>query len=269
MRGDRWLSYAGPKCPPRHRLTAGRWWPENYHGPPLVSLTADLAKGFGVGIGDTLTVNVLGREVTAKIASLREVDWSTLQLNFALLFSPGVLEGAPQTWIATAYLPPGDETALYRAVTDRFPNVSAITVREVLANLSRTLGHLAAAFRAVAAVALLSGFLVLAGAVSADQHRRIHAAVICKVCGATRRDLLGAFAVEFLLLGLAAGAVSALVGSLAAWGILQGLMDTSFRLSVATLLATLATGIVLTLVLGLLGTWKALGQKPASYLREE
>ena len=268
VRGDRWLSYAG-SMPAQTRLTAGRWWPENYHGPPLVSLTADLAKGFGVGIGDTLTVNVLGREVTAKITSLREVDWSTLQLNFALLFSPGVLEGAPQTWIATAYLPPGDETDLYRAVTDRFPNVSAITVREVLANISRTLGHLAAAFRAVAAVALLSGFLVLAGAVSADQHRRIHAAVICKVCGATRRDLLGAFAVEFLLLGLAAGAVSALVGSLAAWGILQELMDTSFRLSVATLLATLATGIVLTLVLGLLGTWKALGQKPASYLREE
>ena len=268
VRGDRWLSYAA-QMPAETRLTAGQWWPKNYQGPPLLSLTADLAKGFGLKVGDSLTVNVLGRRVTAKIASLREVDWSTLQLNFALLFSPGVLEGAPQTSIAAVYLPAADETALYRAVTDRFPNVSAITVREVLANLARTLGHLATAFRAVAAVALLSGFLVLAGAVSADQHRRIHAAVICKVCGATRRDLLGAFAAEFLLLGLAAGAVSALVGSLAAWGILQGLMNTPFRLPVATLLATLAAGIVLTLVLGLLGTWKALGQKPASYLREE
>ncbi len=268
VRGDRWLSYVA-RMPADTRLTAGRWWPVNYQGPPLLSLTADLARGFGVGVGDTLTVNVLGREVTARIASLREVDWSTLQLNFALLFSPGVLEGAPQTSIAAVYLPVREETALYRAVTDRFPNVSAITVREVLSNLSRTLGHLAAAFRAVAAVALLSGFLVLAGAVSADQHRRIHAAVICKVCGATRRDLLGAFAAEFLLLGLAAGAVAALVGSLAAWGILQGLMDTSFQLPAATLLATLAAGIALTLVLGLLGTWKALGQKPARYLREE
>ena len=268
VRGDRWLSYAA-KMPADTRLVAGQWWPENYHGPPLISLTSDLAAGFGVGVGDRLTVNVLGREITAKIASLREVDWSTLQLNFALLFSPGVLEGAPQTWIATAYLPPGGETALYRAVTDRFPNVSAITVREVLANLSRTLGHLATAFRAVAAVALLSGFLVLAGAVGADQHRRIHAAVICKVCGATRRDLLAAFAAEFLLLGLAAGTVAALVGSLAAWGILQGLMDTPFQLPAGTLLATLAAGIVLTLGLGLAGTWKALGQKPARYLREE
>jgi putative ABC transport system permease protein len=121
----------------------------------------------------------------------------------------------------------------------------------------------------MAAVALLSGFLVLAGAVSADQHGRIRDAVIFKVCGATRRHLLTAFVVEFLLLGLAAGAISALVGILAAWGILEKLMDTSFILPVGTVLATLGTGIGLTLVLGLTGTWKALGQKPAIWLREE
>ena len=268
VRGDRWLSYAA-QMPAETRLVAGSWWPAAYQGPPLLSLTADLASGFGVTVGDELTVSLLGREITARIASLREVDWSTLDLNFALLFSPGVLEAAPQTYIATAYLAAADEAAVYRAVTDRFPNISALTVREVLANVARTLARLATAFRAVAAVALLSGFLVLAGAVSADQHRRIHAAVIFKVCGATRRDLLAAFAAEFLLLGLAAGAIAAVVGSLAAWGILQGLMETRFQLPVTTVLATLGAGIGLTLLLGLSGTWRALGQKPAGYLREE
>jgi putative ABC transport system permease protein len=121
----------------------------------------------------------------------------------------------------------------------------------------------------MAALVLLSGLLVLAGAVSADQHRRIHDAVIFKVCGATRRDILSAFAAEFLLLGLCAGVLSALVGSLAAWGILQGLMDTPFSLDPLALLATLITGLLATLLLGLLGTWKALGQKPAALLREE
>jgi putative ABC transport system permease protein len=250
-------------------LVAGVWWPADYRGPPLLSLTADLARGFGLAVGDTLTINVLGREVVAEIASLREVDWSTFSLNFALLFSPGVLEGAPQTHIATVYVQPAQEAALFRAVTDRFPNVSAIGVREVLDNLARTLDRIGLAFRAMAAVALLCGFLVLGGAVSADQHRRLHDAVIFKVCGATRRDLLIAFAAEFLVLGLAAGAIAALVGSLAAWRILEGPLDTAFHLETGTILATLAVGITLTLVLGLAGTWRALGQKPASWLRED
>ena len=268
VRGDRWLSYSA-EMPEGTKLTAGKWWPADYHGPPLLSLSADLAKGFGVKVGDTLTVNVLGREITARIASVREVDWSTLDLNFALLFSPGVLEHAPQTHIASVYVPPDRAQAVFRAVTDRFPNVSAIGVRSVLASVSQTLARLAAAFRAMAAVALLSGFLVLAGAVSADQHRRIRDAVIFKVCGATRRDLVAAFTAEFLLLGLAAGAISAVVGTLAAWGILVKLMNTTFVLPAGTVLATLAAGIGLTLILGLVGTWKSLGQKPAVWLREE
>lgn len=268
VRGDRFLSYAA--VPPDGSVfTAGTWWPPDYRGEPLVSLTADLAKGFGVGIGDTINVNVLGRELTARIAALRQVDWSTLELNFALIFAPGLLEGAPQTHLAAIHIRPEGEAAVFRAVTQAFPNISVIGTREVLANVTRTLERIGAAFTAMASLVLLSGLLVLAGAVSADQHRRIHDAVIFKVCGATRRDILAAFAAEFLLLGLCAGGLSALVGSLAAWGILQGLMDTPFSLHPAALLVTLAAGLLATLLLGLLGTWKALGQKPAALLREE
>jgi len=234
-----------------------------------LSITEDIARGFGVRVGDTLTVNILGRNLTAEIASLRQVDWSTLALNFALLFSPGALEKAPQTFIATVYVPPGGENEVLREVTNRFGNISAIGVREVLANVSRTLGRIGGVFRAVTVLVLISGFLVLAGAISSDQHRRIHDAVICKVCGATRRDLLAAFGLEFLFLGLAAGLVSAAAGSWAAFGILEGLMGTEFRFSPGAVLATLAIGIVATLVLGLLGTWRGLGQKPAVFLRDE
>jgi len=268
VRGDRFLSYTA-ELPKGSSLSAGAWWPPDYRGEPLVSLTADLARGFGVGIGDTISVNVLGRELTARIAALRLVDWSTLELNFALLFAPGLLEDAPQTHLAAIHVPPEDEAAVFRTVTQTFPNVSVISTREVLTNVTRTLERIGAAFTAMAALVLLSGLLVLAGAVSADQHRRIHDAVIFKVCGATRRDILSAFATEFLLLGLCAGVLSALVGSLAAWGILQGLMDTPFSLAPLALLATLTTGLLATLLLGLLGTWKALGQKPAALLREE
>lgn len=268
VRGDRFLSYAAA-MPPDTKVVSGEWWPEHYSGEPLVSITADLAKGFGVTIGDTLTINVLGREVMAKISSLREVDWTTLALNFALLFSPGVLENAPQTHIAALNLPPDREETAFKAITGKFPNVSVISTREILKNVSHTLDRIGTAFRSMAAIALLTGFMVLAGAVSSDQHRRIHDAVIFKVCGATRMDILGAFAAEFLILGLIAGVISAVVGSLAAMGILKGLMKMSFALHPGMIIMTILIGIVLTLLLGLLGTWKALGKKPAVYLRGE
>jgi putative ABC transport system permease protein len=268
VRGDRFFSYSSG-MPAGTELSAGRWWPGDYNGPPQLSLTADLAEGFGVGIGDSITVNILGREISAEIANLRIVDWSSLRLNFALLFAPGVLENAPQTHLAAVHLPEELEEPVYRAVTRSFPNISAISTREVLKNVSRTLARIGGAFQGMAGIALLTGFLVLAGAISADQHRRIQDAVIFKVCGATRADVLLTFAAEFALLGLAAGVISALTGALAAFAILKGPLDAPFSLHPEVILLTLGAGILLTLLLGLLGTWKALGQKPAGYLRNE
>jgi putative ABC transport system permease protein len=268
VRGDRFLSYAASK-PAENALSAGEWWPSDYNGPPKVSITADLAKGFGISVGDTLAVNVLGREITAEIASLREVDWSSMQLNFALLFAPGALEQAPQTYVASLYVPARFEDKIFKQITNTFPNVSLISTREVLTNVSRTLKRIGMAFQGMAAIALLAGFLVLAGAVSADQHRRIHDAVIFKVCGATKRDILTAFAWEFMVLGLLAGLISSGVGSLAAMGILEGLMDINFSVHPLAIVITVLVGLLVTLALGLLGTWKVLRHKPARYLRGE
>lgn len=268
VRGDRFLSYTSD-LPPETELTSGQWWPQDYQGPARISITADIATGFGVGVGDRLTINVLGQTIDAEIASLREVDWSTLKLNFAILFAPGTLESAPQTHIATVHLQPEEEQAVYAAVTQEFGNISVISTSEILENVARTLDRISGAFGGMAAVALLCGFLVLAGAVSADQHRRIHDAVIFKICGATRWDVLKAFCAEFLLLGLAAGIVSSLVGTLAAFGIIHGLMSTTFSPDLGVVLMTIASGVTLTVILGLLGTWKALGQKPSVHLRRE
>ncbi len=268
VRGDRFFTFSATP-PANGDISAGSWWPADYAGPPLISLTADLAEGFGVSLDDTLTVNVLGQEITARIANLRTVDWSTLELNFAVVFTPGVLESAPQTHIATVYALPDREEQVFAAVTGRFPNVSAIRIKEVLHNVTRTLERIGGAFRGMATVVLLTGFLVLAGAISADQHRRIYDAVIFKVCGATRRDILAAFGAEFLLLGLAAGSISALAGSAAAFGIVEGLMDAEFTFRPAAVFSTILIGLALTLLLGLAGTARALTRKPVPYLRSE
>src|SRR5262249_28681503 len=180
LEGDRGLTWTAT-LPPDAKLVAGSWWPADYRGPPLISLDSEVAEGFGLKLGDHLTVNLLGREITGTIANLREIDWTTLSINFVMVFSPGVLEAAPQTELATVRVDPSQEVALERAVTDRFANVSAIRVKEALDSVTSILDGLGSAVGAMAGVALVAGVAVLAGAVLADRRRRIYDAVVLKV----------------------------------------------------------------------------------------
>ncbi|MHB8765536.1 MAG: ABC transporter permease, partial [Deferrisomatales bacterium] len=268
IRGDRFLTYAA-RPPEGNPVVAGTWWPEGYRGPPLVSLTQDLAEGFGVTVGDTLTVNVLGRELTARVANLRRVEWNTLAMNFALIFAPGALEDAPHTYLAAAYATPAAEDALLAAVTGGLPNVSAVHLRGVFEGVLGLLDRLGAAFRAMAGVAVVTGFLVLGGAASADQRRRIGEAVIFKVCGATRGDVLRAFGAEFLVVGAAAGGLGLALGTAAAYGVVEYVMNSRFHPSPGAALAVVGLGLAATLALGLVGTARALARRPMAYLRND
>jgi len=268
IQSERGLTYAA--TPPRgSRIVAGDWWPADYHGPPLVSMDADIARGMALKLGDTITVNVLGRDVTATIANLREIDWTSLGINFVLVFSPGMLEAAPQTHIATARTPPSGEAALERAVTDRFPNVSAIAVKDALAALSEIVSAIGTALRATAAITLAAGTLVLAGAVAAGQRRRVYEAVVLKVLGATRSDVTRAFLIEYGILGLTTAAIAAALGTLAAYLVLTRVMHQDWTFMPGALVSTALIATALTLGIGYAGTWKALGAKAAPFLRDE
>ncbi len=263
---DRGLTYS-PDPPPGSRVIAGQWWPRDYKGPPLVSFDAQIARGMGLGVGDTITLNVLGRDIDATIANLRAIDWTTLGINFTLVFAPGTLESAPQTFIATAQVAADAEDEIERAVTDRFANVSTIRIKSALATIDKMLGDIAAAARVTAAVTLLAGTLVLAGAVFASQRRRIYDAVVLKVLGARRRDVVAAFLVEFGLVGAAAALVASAVGSLAGYLLLNFYMRIEFVFLPGVILATAAGATLIVIALGLTGTWRALGQKAAPLLR--
>jgi len=268
LRSDRGLTYAA--TPPKGtRLVAGEWWPADYKGAPLVSFDAELARGMGLGVGDTLTVNLLGRDIAARIANLRHIEWERLGINFVMVFAPGTLEAAPQTHLAALYAPPADEERIVRAVTERFPNVSAIPVREALAALSRVVAMIGDAIRLVALVTLLAGILVLAGAVAAGHRRRIYDAVVLKVLGATRGTIAAAFLIEHGLVGLLTALVAAGFGTILAYVLVTRPLKTEWVFLPAPLAAIAAGAVLLTLALGFAGTWRALGGKPALYLRNE
>lgn len=235
----------------------------------MISLDANLARGFGVGLGDTLTLNILGREFEARIASLREIDWRSLRFDFAIIFSPGTLEGAPHSHIAALQAPPEREDGIERAVADRFANVSVIRVREALKAAADILAAIGAAVRATSAVTILAGALVLAGAIAAARRRRIYDSVVLKVLGASRRTLLAAFALEYGILGLATGVIAAAVGGLTAWAIVVWLMHAQWTFFPGTVAWVVALAMGVTLIAGFAGSWRALGQKAAPYLRNE
>jgi putative ABC transport system permease protein len=265
---ERGLTYA-TSLPAGSRLVAGQWWPPDYRDAPLVSFAADLARGMRLKLGDTITINVLGRDVSATIANLREIDWTSLNINFAIVLSPGTLEGAPHTFIATARAAPGREAALERAVTDAFPNVSAIDVRDALGTLGDIVGAIAAAVRITATITLAAGALVLAGAIAATHRRRVYESIVLKVLGATRRQIAGSFLIEYGLIGLAAAVIACVIGSIAAYFLLTRVMHAPWEFLAGKVALTGLGAIVLTLAAGVAGTWRALGAKAAPFLRNE
>lgn len=269
LQSDRGLTYAAD-VPAGSKVVEGRWWPKDYSGPPLVSFDKKLAQGLGLSIGDKVTVNVLGREITATISNLRSIDWQSLGINFVLVFSPDTFRGAPHTHIATlteSGSTPQSDAAVIKQVADRFPMVSSVRVREALETVGGVVSNLVLAVRGASAVTLISAILVLGGALAAGHRHRVYDAVILKTLGATRARLIGAFALEYALIGLATAAFAVLAGSVAAWLIVTRLMTLSFAWQAGSAAGVVVAALVVTVGLGLIGTWLALNQKPASVLR--
>jgi putative ABC transport system permease protein len=268
LRGDRGLTYAATP-PSGTRVVAGQWWLADYSGPPLVSFDAQLARGWGVTVGDVIRVNVLGRDIDLKVASLRDIAWQSLSLNFTMVASPGLLQNAPHTHIATVRVASADQGRLLRVVTDALPNVTGIRVEDVLAAVASLLGQVAAALTATGSLTLVAGALVLVGAVAAGQRRRTREAVILKTLGATRGQIRAAWMVEFGVLGLAAGLIAALVGTLASFGVVRYIMHFDWVFLPGTLAGTLIASLAMMLTFGYAGTATALRAKAAPMLRNE
>ena len=267
IQGDRGLSYA--TTPPDNPVIAGSWWPEDYAGPPLLSVDADVMEAFDLVLGDTITLNVLGRELTAEVRHVREVEWQGMQINFALLLSPEPLRHAPHGYIATVSATLEAEARIERTLAREFPQVTVVRVREALGRVAELMGSIAAAARSVGAVTLFAGALVLAGAVAAGHRRRSYESVVLKVLGVRRRDVVLIHAAEFALLGIVTGVIAAGAGTVTAWGVTTWVLEQDWVFLPGAAAGAAGFCVLLTLGLGLFGTWRALGEPASPYLRNE
>ena len=266
LRGDRGLTYSDD-IPESNRVVAGRWWSAGYDGPPLVSLDVEAAQALGIGVGDTLTVSVLGVEVTAEIASLREIDWDSLGFNFVMIFSPNTLQGAPHSFMATTAVAAADERALYREATRAFPTVSVIRVKDVIETAAGMLTQLSAAVRSAASVAVAAGIAVLVGALAAGRRARTYDAVLLKVLGATRGQILRALLIEYGVLAAIVSGLAFVIGTAGGWYVVTEVFDLEWQPNWVPVVATVLVGAAVTVLLGLAGSWSSLSARPNRVLR--
>ncbi|MBB4041287.1 putative ABC transport system permease protein [Microvirga flocculans] len=270
LEGDRGITYA-KALPEGSKLVEGAWWPEDYRGKPLVSFDSKIAEGLGLRIGDEITVNVLGRNITATLFNLRELEWRSMGINFVMVFSPNTFAGAPHTHLATLTFPNGSDAArdakILRGSAQAYPMVTSVRVKDALEAVNDVVSQLVMAIRGASAIALIASLLVLAGALAAGHRARLYDAVVLKTLGATRARLLSAYALEYGLLGVATALFGLLAGTCAAYFIVSRVMNLSFALDLSGAVLASALAVLVSVGLGLMGTWRILSQKPALYLR--
>lgn len=270
LRSDRGITFSS-EVPEGSTVVAGSWWPMDYEGPPLVSFDQRLAHGLGLDLGDKIAVNVLGRTIEATIANLRRIEWESLGINFVLVFSPNTFRGAPHTLLATLTF--GDnvaaetELSLLRETAAEFPAVTTVRVKEALDAINALVSDLALGIRGASLITLIASVLVLAGALAAGHHSRVYDAVILKTLGATRGRLVLAYGLEYAILGMATAVVATAAGGIAAAYVVDQVMRFPFEFEPSAAVLAVSVAIVLTVAFGLLGTWRALGEKPARILR--
>ncbi|MDZ3833379.1 MAG: FtsX-like permease family protein [Sphingopyxis sp.] len=266
LRGDRGLTYSD-RVPNGSTLTEGQWWAPDYGGSPLVSVDDQVAAALSLEIGDTLSVNVLGVEVQAKVASFRTIDWDNFGLNYAMVFSPGTFAAAPHNMVATVAVGEDAETALSRSIPRAFPSASLIAVRDVVSQVTSLLTQMSQAIAAAASIAILAGIAVLIGAIAASRERRVYDSVILKLLGATRGQVLGAQGMEYAVLAAILAALALGLGLAGAWYVVTQLFEFAFAPDPWVVGLTLIGGAGLSFLIGIAGSWPLLSAKPASALR--
>jgi putative ABC transport system permease protein len=264
--GDRGITYAA--TPPEGTvITDGQWWPADYTGPPQISFDAELAQGMGLRLGDKMVLNVLGREIEATITSFRKVDFTTGNQNFIIVMSPGLIDHAPHSFLATVRVDPKDEEPLYRAITDAFPNISTVRVKDAIAQVDTLFQELSDGVRAASLLTILSGLLVLAGAIAAGSRGRLYDATVLKVLGATRARIAFVYVIEYGVTGLLTGVLALGAGTLAATLICREVLDVPMVFDAGVASLTVVGGGAATLIFGLAGAISALSARPAAQLR--
>ncbi|MDX8347864.1 FtsX-like permease family protein [Cognatiyoonia sp. IB215446] len=266
VQGDRGVTYSDAQ-PDGTEVTAGTWWPEGYNGPPQISFAEEEALEIGLSIGDMMTVNILGRDITGEVTSFRNVTWEDAGIGFVLAMNQSALAGAPHSWISTVYAEEEAEAQILRDLATAYPNITAVRIRDAIDQVIELVSGISAATRYGALITLITGFLVLIGAAAAGERMRTYESAVLKTLGASRQSILVSFALRAALLGLAAGIVALGAGILGGWAVSTFIMETGYSIIWTNALLIIGGGVMASTLAGLAFAWRPLAAKPARVLR--
>ena len=266
LQGDRGVTYS--ELPSEvSKVVSGTWWPKNYDGPNQISFAFEEATEMGLSLGDDLTVNIMGRDITSTITSFREVNFATAGIGFVMTMNPAALENAPHSFIATVYADPSSEIRLLQILAGKFPNITAIRIKDAIERISGLLGSIAAATSYGASVTLLTGFLVLVGTAASGEPARRYEASVLKSLGAAKGSILASFALRAAIMGAGAGMIAVGYGFAAGYAVCRFVLETDFQVIWSNALIIVFGGLLANLFSSLFFAMGSLNAKPASLLR--
>lgn len=255
------------QMPSTSRLVAGSWWPSDYKGPPLVSMHEGLRSELGLKLGDVVTFTIFGDIIKARIANFRDYSWQG-GIDFLVTFSPGVLESYPSTLLGAVTARQGKDDAVAKQLADALPDVRFVAIGKTLEKITAALGQLSLAATLVGGLAVGNGLLILLGSLAAGRRQRQADAVITKVLGATRSDILSVAFLHFFVLATLAAVLATPIGVALAWILTKVLLEVDFSLNTTTLAAVDIAAMLITGLLGVTTILRSLKARTAFFLRE-
>ncbi len=261
------LTYAAD-LPSGSRVTSGEWWPADYAGLPLVSVADDLRRLLGFKLGDEITFEIFGQPVSTRIASFRAYEWRRGGINFPYVLSPGALDGYPISHFGLLTAREGTLAALESDLVAAYPELVFLPIEEAIDAVRGLMDAVASAISTVGGVALVSGVLVLAGAVAAGRRQREADSIVAKVLGATRSDLVIAFLIEYGLVAGLAAVLAAILGVVGAWAFVSVVFQSAVLVDLLLIVLVVPLALLLTVGVGAAITWGALSSRPAAFLRQ-
>ncbi len=254
--------------PDDNQLVAGDWWTAAQFSQPLVSVSTEYQEALGLKLGDTLSFDVAGESLTARIASIRKVRWDSFRPNFFLVFPPKLLDGAAGTYMTSVYLTPQQRPALIDLVR-KFPTISVFDVDAILRQIREIMDRASLAVQYVFLFTLAAGVVVLLAAVQATRDERRYESAMLRTLGASRSTVFRGVAAEFSALGFLSGTLAAFGASAIGWILAHRLFSLDFTFDPLLWVIGLVCGTVLVGVSGTLATRRVVNTPPIVTLRDQ